>query len=469
MRVSNEELNKICEKYNTDRLWSWSRVNCVHNSLYEYFLKYILHAKEDRDDSIYKVTGGISHDIIEKFYNGEIAYKQMVEEFKDGWLTAFDIAELKFNRSDSAKNDSIAEKYYYDLENFFKTHQKIPYKVQLEQFITVKIGEEYYQGYIDCCFKDKEGNYVILDWKTSSIYKGAKAQNECGQLCMYAMALHQKGIPYEKIRICWNFLKYCNVKIFDAKYNLSWNTIKGEEKTKEVSVDKIYSTLKTNIKAWMKQLGVSKDDIQAWEENIEMVLAEGGYCNIISYIPKDVITESHLKIEEIDNSKTRQIERCKIGESLYANVKAKMKKLGYDEDSTSIILEQFVKTNDLNCLPEVIRMNYSLDDCFVYVDLTDELIKSWKDYIISTTKMIRDKEAEYEINKDEKIWWEDEESVASQSYYFSNLCGYSAHLHKPYAAYLDKLTAEKNGNLLESTKKNDDEYDENDMSWLEEL
>ena len=101
MRLTHKELNQICLQFKTDRLWSWSRVNCVHNSLYEYFLKYVARIKEDRDDSIYKVTGGITHDILEKFYNKEIKYEKMVELFHDGWMTAFDIAELKFNRSDS--------------------------------------------------------------------------------------------------------------------------------------------------------------------------------------------------------------------------------------------------------------------------------------------------------------------------------------------------------------------------------
>ena len=67
--IKNGELHTI----------SWSRVNCVHNGLYEYFLKYVLHKKEDRDDSIYKVTGGISHDIIERFYTEELAYEKMAE------------------------------------------------------------------------------------------------------------------------------------------------------------------------------------------------------------------------------------------------------------------------------------------------------------------------------------------------------------------------------------------------------
>ena len=391
MRKTFEELEQLKKELNTDRLWSWSRVNSVHNSLYEYYLKYIKHTPEDRQDSIYTVTGGISHDIIEKFYTDEITYEQMIDEFENGWTTAM-IAELKFNRSDSAKNETIGDKYYYDLQHFFKNHKKIETKVILEQFVTIKIGNEYYQGYIDCLTKDVYGNYIIIDWKTSTAYAGAKAENECGQLVMYAMALHQMGIPYEKIKICWNFLKYQNIIV-------------------------------------------------------------------------------HMKN---GTSKVRQIERAKIGESLQANAKMWLKELGY-EDMLMEYLDALVQTNDITVLPADVQEKYICEDCYVYVDLTDELIKRWEDYIIETTKMIRDKEAEYENLKSEgkfeeaeKIWWEDEESVKAQSYYFANLCSYSAKVHKPYAAYLEKLETEKNGGLLGS-KKSDDEYAEDDLSWLNDI
>ena len=52
MRKTFEELNDLCKKFGTDILWSCSRVNCTHNSLYEYYLKYIAREKEDRADSI---------------------------------------------------------------------------------------------------------------------------------------------------------------------------------------------------------------------------------------------------------------------------------------------------------------------------------------------------------------------------------------------------------------------------------
>lgn len=392
MRVNSEKIKKMCEALGTDRLNSWSRVNCIYNSLYEYYLKYILHKEEDRDDSIYKVTGGISHDILEKYYTAQIPYDAMVEEFEDGWTTAFDIAELKFVRGDGDRNKSIANKYYYDLKNFFSTHERIKDRIDIEQFITVKIGEEYYQGYIDAKVTDADGNITILDWKTSSIYKGDKAKNECGQLVMYAMALHQQGIPYEKIRIAWNFLKYQCVTVQSKK-------------------------------------GVKK---------------------------------------------VREIERCELGEKLQANAKMWLKDAGYSEEQVFEYLDQLVQTNDITVLPEEVQNKYEFHDCYVYVDLTEELINHWESFIIDTMKLIREKEKKYldlkengKFEEADKLWWEDEESLKKQSYYLTNLCGYSANLHKPLKAYLEKLDSNKNGDIL--GQKKEDEYDVDDLSWLNDL
>lgn len=394
MRVSYEDLKKLCEALGTDRLNSWSRVNCVHNSLYEYLLKYILHIKEDRDDSIYKVTGGISHDIMERFYTHELDYDKMAEEFDDGWMTAFDIAELKFVRGDGKRNQSIADKYYYDLKNFFETHEIITDPIDIEQFVTVKVGDEYYQGYIDALIKHEDGSYTILDWKTSSIYKGDKAKNECGQLVMYSLALHQKGIPFDKIKIAWNFLKYQCVTVQSKK-------------------------------------GVKK---------------------------------------------VREIERCTLGEKLQANAKMWLKEFGYTEDQVFEYLDKLAQTNDIKVLPEEVQAKYEFHDCYVYVELTQELIDYWTNFIIDTMKEIRSKEAQYEELKEagkyeeaDKLWWEDEESVKKQSYYLSNLCGYSPNLHKPYKAYLETLDAQKNGDILGTKKKSDEEYAIDDLGWLNNL
>lgn len=250
-RLTSEELQELMKKEGVSRIWSWSKWNCFHTSPYEYFLKYIQHAKEDRTDCIYTTTGGIAHDILERFYSGKLSYENMVDDFDDGWVTAFEIADMKFDRNSPEKNDKISQKYYENLRHFFANHKVLENKPMIEQFVKAKIGDNLFQGYIDVCFKDDEGNINIVDWKTSSIYKGSKAENECGQLIVYAIGLNQQGIPMDKIRICWNFLKYVSIQ-YEQK--------NGAVKTREVERSKIGESLQSNAKTWLKAFGYDVDE-----------------------------------------------------------------------------------------------------------------------------------------------------------------------------------------------------------------
>lgn len=269
-RKTKEELKEITKKYNVNRLWSWSKFNTYHNSPYEYYLKYIIKKPEDRQDCIYTTTGGMAHDIMESLYTGKIEYENMDSDFEDAWITA-NIAELKFDRNDSGKNKKISDKYYKNLKHFFNHHIMIPHKMQIEQFITALVGENVFQGYIDACYKDKDGNYNILDWKTSSIYKGEKALNECGQLVVYAIGLHQMGVPFEKIKICWDFLKY--VKVDCKQANGKWTT-------REIERCEIGSKLQSSAKMWLKKCG--------YEDKLIEYLDMLAQTNDINCLPQDV-------------------------------------------------------------------------------------------------------------------------------------------------------------------------------------
>lgn len=268
MRKTKDELNVITKKNNVDRLWSWSKVNTYHTSPYEYFLKYILKKPEDREDCIYAPVGGMCHDIIERLYTDQIKFNDMDELFEDAWLTA-DISGLKFDRNDAEKNRSISSKYYKNLKHFFSNHIKIPYKVITEQFITAKIGDNLFQCYIDAIYKDKNGEYHILDWKTSTVYKNEKAVNEAGQLIIYAIGLHQMGIPYEKIHIGWNFLKYVQVDCTQANGNIT---------TREIERHEIGSKLQASAKMWLKKTGYTLEDY------LDKFVLE----NDLSVLPRDV-------------------------------------------------------------------------------------------------------------------------------------------------------------------------------------
>lgn len=381
MRKNSEELNAIMKKNNVSRIWSWSKINTYHNSPYEYYLKYIAGRNEDRQDCIYAPVGGMCHEILEKLYTKQIEYKDMNELFDDAWLTA-EISELKFDRNDSDKNKNISNKYHQNLKHFFSNHIVIPYKTIVEQFVTIKIGDNLFQGYIDMMFKDENGVYNIVDFKTSTVYKNEKAINEAGQLVLYAIALNQKGIPFDKIKIGWNFLKYVNVE-----------------------------------------------------------------C-----------TQANGKIT------TREIERREIGGKLQSSAKMWLKKLGYNPED---YLDKMVLNNDLSILPSDVQEKFKVNDCYVCIDITQELLTKWTTDIVNTIAEIEDKETEYKKNFDDSVFWEDYEQVKKQSYYFSTLCCYSANLHKPYKEYLERLDREKNCDLLASKPKPKvDNAETDDLSWL---
>lgn len=395
-RLSKEQLTVLIKKENVTRLWSWSKVNTFLTSKYEYFLKYIKHIPEDRTDCVYAPLGSICHSALEKYYTNQIKYDDMITDFEDGWTMNIDVLNLKFDRNDEKKNKSISEKYKYNLKHFFKHHKPIEYKTNIEKFASVKIGENLFQGYLDCCFKDENGNVNIIDFKTSTKFSGKIIEEKTGQLVIYAMALIQAGIPIERIKIGFNFLKYCTVEY--------------------------------------EQSNGAK--------------------------------------------KARDIERYKIGDSLKSNAKMWLKKNEYSEKEIESYLNMLIETNDITCLPKEVQNKYVFLDCYVYVPLTQKLMDKWRRDIIATIKDIEAREKDYQQNQNEKIFWDNEEDIKKESYYFSTLCGYSGTIHKPYGEYLQKLKDKENGkeNLFdgigsdaEKDVSNESMSEWYDLSWLDNV
>lgn len=255
-RKTQAELNVICKKNNVPFLWSWSRYNSYKTDSYSYFLKYVKGIKEDRRDSIYTVSGGYCHDIIEKYYNGTIQQFQMLEEYEDALFT-MNIAEYKYDRCDEDKNAVIAEKYENCIRHFFRHHMK-PENINmiLEMFCTIKISDNIiFQGYIDNCgiyTENDKKKIVITDYKTSTIYKGEKLEKESGQLYLYAEGIRQKtGMSLDDISIRYLFLKYVNVKYLQAN---------GIWKERQIERNQIGSKLVNTARMWLKKLGYDPDD-----------------------------------------------------------------------------------------------------------------------------------------------------------------------------------------------------------------
>jgi hypothetical protein len=379
-RKTSEELEQIKKDLNIKIIWSWSKLNTYINDSYEYLLKYILKVPEDRNDSIYAVSGGVSHDCVEEFYKGAVDHRGMLEKYEDK-LFEFNTIGLMYDRSDKDKNTKIAKKYEECMKHFFLNHKKITDKPIIEQFILIKVGNQYFQGYIDFINIEKRNDknkIIITDWKTSSIYKGNKLLKESVQLLLYGEGMHQKtGKPYEDIIIRFNFMKYVNV-VYSQK--------KGDKKVRQIERNSIGINLQSNVRTWLKYFKYTDDDIENY-------------------------------------------------------------------------LLQMIATNNIKCLPKEVQDTLEINDCYIEVELNEEIINKHKNNIIEIICEIIQKENEFNKTKDKNIFWRDVNK--ENSYYFANLSGYSASLHKPYKEYLDNLESLQNNN-----KK---EVDKNDLSWMDDL
>lgn len=397
-RLTEEQLDKIKNKYNVNKIWSFSRINKFKTSPYDYFLTYVKHIPSDRNDSIYVFTGNLGHEILDKLYENKINYEDMINEFEDGWIVFKEVSKLKFDRTDEIRDNSIAEKYKIDLQHFFTHHTMYKNKLNIEKPVVINVNNNIFVGYMDAQYLDDDGIYHIVDFKTSSIYKGNTLIEHSAQLILYAIGFSQMyNIPLDKIKINFNFLKYCDIQYEQANGSI----------------------------------------------------------------------------------KTRQVERCKIGESLQTNLKVWIKKFGY-ENKMDDMLKEVLDSNSIDSLPDEIKSKYVISDCYVYVPITEKTVNDLIDDITLTIKDIELREKDYAETKSDACFWDSEDNLKVQSYYLSNLCSYSPNLHKPYKAYLDKQEAIKNGqNMFDGigsdvsisygNKINSSNSEELDLSWIDQL
>ena len=283
-RKSRDFLEKLKKKHGVNEIWSWSRYHNYKIDEYSYYLKYIKHEKET-ETNIYTVSGGFIHDCIEKFYNKEIAYENMLPLYEDK-LFEMNLSELKYNRSDEEANKRIAVKYEDNIRLFFKNHIPITDNMITEQYVTIKVGKYLFQGYIDAVTKDKDGTYTIIDWKSSTIYTGKKVLSEAGQLLLYAESLMQLGVPIEKIKIGWNFLKYCTVVQTTTTKDKATKLHKTREKN--CLRTEMVKGVEGNIRKWLAKQGYD-------ELEIEDFVATAIENNSFDKLPNEVKNKFEIK------------------------------------------------------------------------------------------------------------------------------------------------------------------------------
>lgn len=401
-RLNKKQLERLKKKHKVNFVWSFSKVSKFKNCTYSYFLRYIKNVDE-KEDGIYAILGGNFHDILEKFYEGELKKTDIVDEWE---LFKFNVelAELKFNKSDEDFNQKIADKYYSCLDHYAKSFTPIDGNVATEKPVIIKVGKFLFVGYIDAVhYKnnesiynlkienkkliftpdlkiEKDGKYYITDFKTSTIYTGKKILKEGVQLLLYSYGLHQAGIPLEQIVARWDFMKYLSVTFQQAN---------GK-----------YKTMNCARNVWVAKL--------------------------MNQIRRDMKKQTDLSDEDIE-----------------------------------LMLAESVDENNIDNLPQEIQDLYKVTNCYVEVPINQEEIDMLIEELEADVVNILSKTAEYEESGDESIWYKDVKK--EDSYFCSNLCGYTTNECPCYAEYLDNLDIKK------ADKQDSLAGNESDDDWMKEL
>lgn len=333
-RKNNLNIKDLKEKYNVSDVYSYSKLTTFENDLYGYFLKYIQYIKEDRPTSCYSILGSETHDLIQKAYEDDLSIEDMIQIFSNK-LTECNLLENKFASGDSELDQKIEKRYEPQIKHYLKNFKRIEceeYSIEEPMYANIEGNVVY--GYVDIWFKQKikgeegtgkDDDFIIYiqDFKTSSMYKKDKIESAKNQLLLYALFLHDKyNIPFDKIKIRWDFIKYAKCTY-------------------------------TQKNGMIKIQYIERDELDEWVLNKNL---------------KNIVVN-------VDN--------------------------GYYD-----------------------------------IDFTEEDIDKVKKWVCDTIKNIQDKTMIYELlGKDDSIFMQDIEQ--KDSFYFSNLSGYSSNLHKPYRKYLE--------------------------------
>lgn len=224
--------------------------------------------------------------------------------------------------------------------------------------------------------------------------------------------------------------------------------------------------LKESAQLFLYSLGV----MQKFNVPIESVKARWHFL-------KYVTVTSDLKSKNKDGTqktKSKNCLRCEWVKESSGNIRKWIQAEGYDELEMEDILQTCIEKNSLDDYPNIAK-HFKLDDCYVYIDLTQENIDRLCDEIdinikkieedTETTKqyleVIKNSTDKNEIAYYEKLidelWWMD--ISQKDTYYFYNLCGYSRSIHKPWDEYLkdSEMFAKKEDTYsIQNNSSNDD-------------
>lgn len=128
--------------------------------------------------------------------------------------------------------------------------------------------------------------------------------------------------------------------------------------------------------------------------------------------------------------KKKMCNRGKWVKEMSKTFEKEMLKSGIDELEIGMLIDQAVRDNSIDNLPDEIKSKYWIEDCFVEYEATPEKEEELKQYVIDTVHKIESK-------SNDESEWQPIEINKYNSFYCSTLCGHRSSCYA-YKQFLDE-------------------------------
>lgn len=221
-----------------DMVWSYSRVEIFEDCPYRWFLTYIHEPKLDKEKKFYAEYGLLMHNILERYYTGEID--------KQGALIMY-LTEY-YSRTDVAgkpKSETL-QKYFQVGKEYLENLNPLPFMmVAVENRLRFDINGIPFVGVIDYLGMTEAGEYVVVDNKSRDLkprsnrakptVKDKELDKMLRQLYIYAHAIKQIYGKFPKY-LAFNCFKNGNLIVEEFNEDVYNDTIKWVTETiKDIS------------------------------------------------------------------------------------------------------------------------------------------------------------------------------------------------------------------------------------------
>ena len=251
LKFLNDNFKEL-RKDKSNKFISFSMLTTIDTCLRLYRFSYIDKPDVERDN-VYTYLGTLSHSLIEQLYRDEISKEEAINILKNKvntmkyYFIDYTFVENVEKRKEMEDKNNLYEKNYTDnLIKYFKNFKKSNYIGFLQEkhislelkklFNKLPFTEYVFNGIVDFIGINEDGSLDIIDYKTSTVYKGEKLKLHSFQLILYALCLEKLG--YKINKISWNFIKY-NIAVKTLKNGNTKYYVKERRSTEEDKYDNV--------------------------------------------------------------------------------------------------------------------------------------------------------------------------------------------------------------------------------------